>query len=210
MTVGLDVYIPVSIVMFLEYAIWGAWAPVLATRLLGPLKMTGKTIRLLTPSLDQWRGISAMLGETEGKFTKSFQVDASTYGDGVIFDDGVLKVTALHNYHLGVPAEGEPWQTYSFRIESGGKTLVFSGDVKDIRDFESILSPCDLLFMETGHHRVEDVCDYLAEGGAEFGTLTFIHHGRAILADPDAELSKAQSILGDRVVIADDGITFEL
>ena len=40
--VGNSVYIPLSIVMFLEYAIWGAWAPVLAARLLGPLKMTGK------------------------------------------------------------------------------------------------------------------------------------------------------------------------
>ncbi len=28
--------------MFLEFAIWGAWSPVLAARLLGPLKMSGK------------------------------------------------------------------------------------------------------------------------------------------------------------------------
>ncbi len=28
--------------MFLEYAIWGAWAPVLAARMLGPLKFSGK------------------------------------------------------------------------------------------------------------------------------------------------------------------------
>jgi MFS family permease len=28
--------------MFMEFAIWGAWMPVLAVRLLGPLKMTGK------------------------------------------------------------------------------------------------------------------------------------------------------------------------
>jgi nucleoside transporter len=35
-------YVGLSIVMFLEYAIWGAWAPVLAARLLGPLKMSGK------------------------------------------------------------------------------------------------------------------------------------------------------------------------
>ena len=35
-------YIALSVVMFLEYAIWGAWAPVLAARLLGPMKMTGK------------------------------------------------------------------------------------------------------------------------------------------------------------------------
>ncbi|MBN1420677.1 MAG: MFS transporter, partial [Planctomycetes bacterium] len=34
--------VALSIVMFLEYAVWGAWAPLLAARLLGPLKMTGK------------------------------------------------------------------------------------------------------------------------------------------------------------------------
>jgi nucleoside transporter len=28
--------------MFLEFAVWGAWSPVLAARLLGPLKMSGK------------------------------------------------------------------------------------------------------------------------------------------------------------------------
>lgn len=35
-------YFALSFAMFLEYAIWGAWMPVLAARLLGPLKMTGK------------------------------------------------------------------------------------------------------------------------------------------------------------------------
>ncbi|MCR4411096.1 MAG: MFS transporter [Thermoguttaceae bacterium] len=42
MSVGWEIYIPLSVVMFLEYAVWGAWAPVLAARLLGPLKMSGK------------------------------------------------------------------------------------------------------------------------------------------------------------------------
>jgi nucleoside transporter len=35
-------YFALSFVMFMEYAIWGAWMPVLAARLLGPLKMSGK------------------------------------------------------------------------------------------------------------------------------------------------------------------------
>jgi len=35
-------YFKLSVMMFLEYAIWGAWSPVLAARLLGPLKMSGK------------------------------------------------------------------------------------------------------------------------------------------------------------------------
>ncbi len=37
-----QLYLKLSTMMFLEYAIWGAWAPVLAARLLGPLKMSGK------------------------------------------------------------------------------------------------------------------------------------------------------------------------
>jgi MFS family permease len=35
-------YIKLSAVMSLEYAVWGAWMPVLAARLLGPLKFSGK------------------------------------------------------------------------------------------------------------------------------------------------------------------------
>jgi nucleoside transporter len=42
LSVPTGVYVALSAVMFLEYAVWGAWAPVLAARLLGPLKMTGK------------------------------------------------------------------------------------------------------------------------------------------------------------------------
>lgn len=35
-------YLRISSLMFLEFAVWGAWMPVLALRLLGPMKMTGK------------------------------------------------------------------------------------------------------------------------------------------------------------------------
>ena len=40
-----------SLLMGLEYAIWGAWLPVLAVRLLGPLKMTGKQVGLIYATL---------------------------------------------------------------------------------------------------------------------------------------------------------------
>lgn len=42
LSVDIGTYIRLSAVMFLEYAAWGAWAPVLAARLLGPMKLTGK------------------------------------------------------------------------------------------------------------------------------------------------------------------------
>jgi nucleoside transporter len=37
-----QLYLSLSLMMFLEYAIWGAWFPVLASHLVGPLKLTGK------------------------------------------------------------------------------------------------------------------------------------------------------------------------
>jgi len=42
--IGMDsgLYVRLSAMMFLEFAVWGAWYPVLAARLLGPLKFSGK------------------------------------------------------------------------------------------------------------------------------------------------------------------------
>ena len=37
-----QLYLGLSVMMFFQYAVWGAWAPVLAARLLGPLKFSGK------------------------------------------------------------------------------------------------------------------------------------------------------------------------
>lgn len=37
-----SLYVMLSLMMGLQYAVWGAWSPVLAARLLGPLKFNGK------------------------------------------------------------------------------------------------------------------------------------------------------------------------
>lgn len=39
-----DLYLSLSGMKFLEFTVWGAWAPVLASRILGPLKMSGKQL----------------------------------------------------------------------------------------------------------------------------------------------------------------------
>ena len=39
-----QLYLSLSGMKFLEFTIWGAWAPVLASRVLGPLKMSGKQL----------------------------------------------------------------------------------------------------------------------------------------------------------------------
>ncbi|HLA83799.1 MAG TPA: MFS transporter [Thermoguttaceae bacterium] len=42
MEFDVNLYVQLSLLMFFEFAVWGAWCPVLAARCLGPLKMTGK------------------------------------------------------------------------------------------------------------------------------------------------------------------------
>lgn len=87
---------------------------------------------------------------------------------------------------------------------------MYSGDVGSISDIDSLIQNCDLLLMETGHHTVEDVCNYIMDTNKEVGVLGFIHNGRAILANPERELKKAKDILGDRVFITEDGMTMKI
>lgn len=170
-------------------------------------RLAGRTIGIHIPDLAVYEGMMAMLRGTEGGFKTNFTLEPRPVRDGVIHDAHGVRVRALHNLHLG---EGEPHRSFSFRIETERHAIVYSGDVKSIADFAEFHDGCDLLMMETGHHRVEQVCGYLQDSGARFGRLLFVHHGRAILDDPGGELAKAQAILGDRVGIAEDNQSLTL
>ena len=173
-------------------------------------KLAGKRIDTYLPNLAPWDGIMQMLRGTEGNFKIDYDLGAERVHDGEIFNDGAVRVVAQHNLHLGEPTEGEHWQSYSFRIECGNRAVVYSGDVRSVDDVAPILNPCDLFLMETGHHKVEDVCQYLMDTSAQVGQLMFIHHGRAILDDPERERRKGEQIMGRDVLIADDGTVVDL
>lgn len=166
-----------------------------------------RNIRVFIPDLTVYDGMIAMLCGTEDGFNTVFDLQASPYTDGVIYEQHGLKVLARHTYHLGTEP---PFTSYAFRIEAGEKVIVYSGDVTSIQEIEPLIDGADLVLMETGHQRVEEVCDYLKISGHTFGKLLFFHHGRAILKNPEAELLKARQILGDKVLIAFDGMTLTL
>ena len=174
---------------------------------LEPKPMHDRTLRVLVPQMSTWNAVRALLKDYPD-FT--FPIETSTTRDGVVYEADGLRVTAAHNRHLGQPAEGEPWESFSFRIEAGGKSIVFSGDVADMSELHPLLGGANLVLMETGHHRVEDVCTYLRDWDLASDQLGFIHHGREILADPEGELEKAKSILGDGVFLAEDGMVLEV
>lgn len=169
--------------------------------------MKDRNIQIFIPDLEVWDGIVKLLAGMEGGFHAPFRLQAQRYEDGVIYNANGVRVIALHNKHLGDTA---PFMSFSFRAEIGNKSIVYSGDVKHIGDCEPLLDDCDLLLMETGHHKVEDVCHWLKNSESGICQLVFVHHGRAILADPARELAKAKEILGEVVSIADDGMVIQL
>jgi len=65
--------------------------------------------------------------------------------------------------------------------------------------------------METGHHTVEAIAEYMRDSVGSFGKLSYTHHGRAVLADPVGEFAKAQAILGaDRAFLAEDEMSIDI
>lgn len=176
-----------------------------------PRPLAGKTIPVFIPNLRTWRGISHILAGTEGNYAVDFRLEARACREGLIYRSGGLSVAARPNKHMGKPAPGAPWPSHSFCIAAGARRILYSGDLREIIELKPFLRrKIDLLLMETGHHKVEDVCKFLNAYKRKVGRLAFIHHGRAILKNLPAEERKARAIFGKRVMIARDGMSIKL
>lgn len=134
---------------------------------------------LYVPKKELYDALYGYLKVASGS-AKEFEslIDYKVIEEGVIFDDGNVKITAFGNYHIR--KEDDRFVSYSFKIETEGKTIVYSGDVKTPNDLDAAMNGgCDILLHETGHHTVSDVCKYAETHGAK--KLVFMHHGREIL-----------------------------
>lgn len=117
----------------------------------------------------------------------NYTIDAHRLADGLVFADENVKVTAVHNRHMPSDDGTNGWRSFSFLVETEGKRIVYSGDVKEPQELDALqIAGADLLIMETGHHRPEDICQFALERNIK--RLRFNHHGRIILNDrPAAE-----------------------
>ena len=127
--------------------------------------------------------------------------------DGVIYEDENIKVTAQHTTHLREDGSNG-WHAYSFLIEAEGKRVLFSGDVGKPCELDSQIGDgVDILIMETGHHKVSDVLDFVEV--RNINKLIFNHHGREIIADRAAAEALIKS-RGINAMISKDCQTEEL
>lgn len=78
-------YTKLSAMMFMEYAVWGAWMPVLAARLLGPLKMTGKQTGWIYSTLPLGTMISPLVaGQLADKYVDTGWILAVSHLVGAV------------------------------------------------------------------------------------------------------------------------------
>lgn len=164
-------------------------------------------VDLYIPELRAWEGILQMLRYTEGGFVVPFELEAHRTGEGLLYEDENIRVTAMHNNHLA-NEHGES-VSYSFRIETEGKTVVFSGDVRQYTEVAPLIGEgCDYLLMETGHHKVKDICDFA--DAQPVGKLIFVHNGRDILYERPEVGEALEAAVRCNPVISWDGMEITL
>nr|MBQ4318334.1 MBL fold metallo-hydrolase [Clostridia bacterium] len=155
---------------------------------------------------------AALLLLDRGRGHGKIPVTAEEIHEGVIFDDGIVKVEAIHNNHIK-HEEGTPWRSFSFRttIRENGteKVVIGSGDIKHPTDVEYFLKDgCDAFMMESGHHNPPEVAKWIVENDVKIGKLCFIHHGRHLLDTYDDTVKALRAEYGDReCIVTEDGMT---
>ncbi len=155
------------------------------------------------PEIEPWNALMALLRYTEGDFRCNFPITAHRFQDGLLFDDGFLRVTALHNRHLPDRLDGAH-RAFGFAIECEGRRILYTGDTGGVADYAPLF-PCDVLITETGHHTADRVAAELsARGLIPAERLIFTHHGVEILADFDGELKKARAAMPGKVIFVND------
>lgn len=172
-------------------------------------RMRGRRIPVYLPDLNVFEGVRKMLLGSEGNYETVFSLEPRLVEDGPLLE-GPLRVEAFHNRHLGDPEPGQPWRSYSFRLEAQGKRILYSGDFRDLSELLPWLDGAELVFLETGHHRAYRLCEELVQSGAAFGQVVFYHHGVEILRDFSGELALARKVLGGRASFAEDRTYVEL
>lgn len=162
-----------------------------------------RDVDVYLPNMQTWDGVTAVLYTSEGTSDFVFRLQGHQTNEGLLFDDGAVRVTAFHNLHMK-PLDGQ-WQSYSFLIECEGKQIVYSGDVKNYSELDAIIADgCDMLIIETGHFGIDDAYSYTKD--KSIGSIRFMHNGREILNAPGASQEKVAGLFDGRAVICFDGM----
>ena len=153
--------------------------------------------------LSVWKGLWMVLKNTEELFNWKCGIKPSQITGGHIYRDENIAVSAVHNRHME-KHEDQIELSFSFKIRCEKKTVVYSGDIKDLSDLDVLLEePCDYLLVETTHQNVEDICAYIKKKNVK--TLMFLHHSLENMKNMQQARMRAQHMANCKVYFAEDG-----
>ena len=165
-------------------------------------------IKIFAPTQDIFDATMLLLKNTEGNFNTDWDHTFSLVNEKMLYADENITVTAVANHHI--PPKDGVAQSYSFIVKAEGKTLVFSGDIR-LEDFDAVLpEKCDAFFVETGHHRIEEICVGIKRLGKKVDKLFFTHNGVYVMADKNAAKRDLKLAFGENGYICSDGENYEL
>ena len=173
------------------------------------MPLTVEVLPVFTPEPEQWAHLSELMVCLRSKTNPIFSTTKVV--DGKVFSDGAIEVEARHNRHLRVAENGD-WRSFSYSISAEGKRIICSGDLKEAAELDGwIAAGCDLMLMESGHHRPWEAAAHIREvAGEKVRKLVFMHHGRDYLDRPEETAELTRQAWGSPVVFADDAMTFEI
>ena len=164
-------------------------------------------VSLFSPHEKLFHHIKGLIEIAEPGFFDVLGIMERRIADGLVFENGDIKVSALHNAHI-LNEEDSDWVSFSFLIEVDGKRIVYSGDIRKLCELDPLVaSGCDYLIIESGHQKVAEILEYAESKNVE--NVFFNHHGREIINDRDGA-EKLVKEYPHNAVIAYDGMIVEI
>ncbi len=122
------------------------------TRGAGPLRMIGPVgTERLAEGLCAFMTVNAEIRGAERKLPPlASAISGHDAATGRVFDDGTVSVTAVENthYHFAQDAHAQDKKSYSYRFETPGKVVVFTGDTGPSAAVEMLAKGADILVAE--------------------------------------------------------------
>ena len=171
-------------------------------------KLADDELKLFIPKPEVGKSLLDLLKITlDGRYNPTFSVAIDKPKIGEFYKDENVKITAFESHHVPIAANGEIG-SFSYRIETNGKAIVFSGDIKGLDDLvDTVGNGCDVLLCETGHNKIEDVCAFAERSNVK--KLVFVHHGRDIIENRPI-VKECIEKCKIPVIISSDGMDIEV
>ena len=127
---------------------------------------------IVVPDMGAYHAIKAWLEVTKVPLNREIRFRETVVG--LVYDDGVVRVTAFPTQHCA--------KSYAFLIESDGKNVLFTGDLRNPNiDFPDIPTDIvlDLIVCEAAHFEATDYLPYIR--GREIRKICVNHYSDRFL-----------------------------